>query len=71
MRQDVILNKVSIIERCLKRVFEVYDNNPVNLRDFTKQDSMILNIQRACEASIGLPIHIVAEKKLGIPQNSR
>lgn len=44
MKQDVILNKVSIIERCLKRVIEVYENNPVNLKDFTKQDSMILNI---------------------------
>lgn len=68
---DVVLNKVSIIERCLKRISEEYDNNPLNLLNFTKQDSIILNIQRACEAAIDLGIHVVAEKKLGIPQTSR
>jgi len=31
----------------------------------------VLNLQRACEASIDLAMHIVAEKDLGIPQNSR
>lgn len=31
----------------------------------------MLNIQRACEASIDLAMHIVAEKKLGLPQTSR
>ena len=49
---DVVLNKVTTIERCIKRINEVYESNPVNLEDFTKQDSIILNIQRACEASI-------------------
>ncbi len=71
MRTDVILNKISIIERCINRVLDVYDDNPDNLEDYTKQDSIILNIQRACEASIDLAMHIVAEKKLGLPQASR
>ncbi|MED1865807.1 DUF86 domain-containing protein [Fictibacillus nanhaiensis] len=71
MKNDVILNKISIIERCLKRINEEYDNNPLNLENFTKQDSIILNIQRACEAAIDLGMHVVAEKKLGIPQTSR
>ncbi|AXI01033.1 DUF86 domain-containing protein [Sporosarcina sp. PTS2304] len=68
---DVILNKVTTIERCVNRVHEVYDQNVDNLKDFTKQDSIILNIQRACEASIDLAMHIVSEKKLGIPKASR
>ena len=51
---DVILNKTTTIERCVKRIHEVYEDNPANLADFTKQDSIILNIQRACEASIDL-----------------
>jgi len=68
---DVIYNKVAVIERCLDRIKEEYDNNPKNLNNYTKQDSIILNIQRACEASIDLAMHIVSEKKLGIPQNSR
>lgn len=71
MSKDVILNKISVIERCIKRVNEEYENNFENLKNYTKQDSIILNIQRACEASIDLAMHIVSEKKLGIPQNSR
>ncbi|MFC7371670.1 DUF86 domain-containing protein [Fictibacillus iocasae] len=71
MNNDVIMNKISIIERCLSRINEVYDNNPLNLKDYTKQDSLILNIQRACEASIDLAMHLVSEKKLGLPQSSR
>ncbi|WNF38306.1 DUF86 domain-containing protein [Bacillaceae bacterium IKA-2] len=71
MRSDVILNKVNIIERCLVRVQDVYASSPENLSDYTKQDSIVLNIQRACEASIDLAMHIIAENKLGIPQHSR
>lgn len=71
MGSDVIYNKVEVIERCIKRIEEEYDNNPENLNNYTKQDSIILNIQRACEASIDLAMHIVSEKRLGIPQNSR
>lgn len=68
---DVILNKSTTIERCVNRIHEVYEGNPENLKDFTKQDSIILNIQRACEASIDLAMHIVSERKLGIPKASR
>ena len=71
MKSDVILNKISVIERCIKRIHEEFDNNPGNLTNYTKQDSIILNIQRACEASIDLAMHIVAERKLGLPQTSR
>lgn len=71
MKNDVIYNKAATIERCVKRVLEVYGDNPENLNDFTKQDSMILNIQRACEASIDLAMHVVSEKKLGLPKTSR
>jgi uncharacterized protein YutE (UPF0331/DUF86 family) len=71
MRNDVILNKVSTIERCIKRIEDVYENDPTNLTNFTKQDSIILNIQRACEASIDLAMHIVSEQRLGLPQTSR
>ncbi len=71
MKNDVILNKIHIIERCIRRIHEEYGNNPDHLKNFTKQDSIVLNLQRACEASIDLAMHIIAEKKLGLPQNSR
>ncbi|RJS50110.1 DUF86 domain-containing protein [Bacillus sp. PK3_68] len=71
MKSDVVLNKASMIERYIKRIHEEYNNTPKNLENCTKQDSIILNLQRACEASIDLAMHIVADKKLGLPQNSR
>lgn len=67
---DVILNKTTTIERCVNRIHEVYEGNAENLKDFTKQDSIILNIQRACEASIDLAMHVVSERKLGVPKAS-
>jgi hypothetical protein len=46
---DVVLNKAATIERCVQRVRHVYANNPTNLSDdLTRQDSIILNLQRAC-----------------------
>lgn len=68
---DVILNKTATIERCLNRIYEVYDQNPENLKNYTKQDSIVLNIQRACEASIDLAMHLISEKGLGVPKSSR
>lgn len=68
---DVVLNKVATIERCISRVNEVYQGDANNLNDFTKQDSIILNIQRACEASIDLAMHIVSKHNLGIPKAIR
>lgn len=68
---DVILNKTTTIERCLNRIHDVYGSNPENLSDFTKQDSIVLNIQRACEASIDLAMHVVGRRKLGVPKTSR
>lgn len=71
MKSDVIINKIAIIERCIRRINEEYEGNSENLNNFTKQDSIVLNIQRAAEACIDLAMHIVAEKAYGIPQNSR
>lgn len=68
---DVILNKTLSIEYYINCIQEVYSSNPENLKDFTKQDSIILNIQRACEASIDIAMHLVSERKLGIPKESR
>lgn len=71
MAKDVIINKVAIIERCISRIREEYANNPQNLQNYTKQDSIVLNIQRACEATIDLAMHVIAEQGWGVPQNSR
>jgi len=72
MPDDVLLNKAATIERCLARIQEEYGNNEKNLvENVTKQDSIILNLQRACEASIDLAMHAVRKRELGLPQESR
>jgi len=71
MPDDILLNKGQIIRRCLARVLEEYGGNPANLTNPTKQDSIVINIQRACEAAIDLAMHFVAQRNLGIPQTSR
>lgn len=71
MIDDIALNKAAIIRRCVKRVEEEFRGDPARLDDFTTQDSIVLNILRACEAAIDLAMHRVALDRLGIPQSSR
>jgi uncharacterized protein YutE (UPF0331/DUF86 family) len=72
MVDDVVLNKAAIIERCVARVRAEHGGDDGNLSDdITKQDSIILNLQSACEAAIDLAMHLVAVERLGVPQESR
>jgi uncharacterized protein YutE (UPF0331/DUF86 family) len=72
LADDVVLNKAAIIERCLARVREEHAGDDRNLlENLTRQDSIVLNLQRACEAAIDLAMHLVAERRLGLPQESR
>lgn len=69
MTDDILLNKAAIIERCLRRIAEDYDSCP-QLDNYTHLDAMILNLERACQATIDMAMHIVALRRLGIPQGS-
>ena len=71
MIDDVATNKAAIIRRCLARVSEEYRGDPSRLADFTTQDSVVLNLLRACEAAIDLAMHRISVAKLGVPQSSR
>jgi uncharacterized protein YutE (UPF0331/DUF86 family) len=66
---DILLNKAAIIERCLRRISEEHDACP-QLNNYTHLDAMILNLERACQATIDMAMHIVARRRLGIPQGS-
>ncbi len=69
---DVLLNKVAIIERSLQRINEEFVGYETELEtNFTKQDSITLNLLLACEAAIDSAMHVVRIKKLGVPQSSR
>ena len=69
--QLVIINKSIIVENCLSRINEEYENNINNLNDYTKQDSIVLNLQRACEACLDMAMYVVSTRKLGVPQVKR
>lgn len=72
MADDVILNKATSIERCLQRIREEYAGDDNNLfTNQTKQDAIVLNLQRACETAIDLAMYVVNQRRLGVPQESR
>ena len=72
MADDVLLNKAATIERCVSRAKQEYHTAPETFDDdFTRQDAAILNIQRACEATLDMGQHVIREYGMGIPQSAR
>ncbi len=72
MAHDVILNKIATIERCMKRIHEEYDSYEETFKDnYTKQDSVILNLERLSQATIDIATYIIRDEKLGLPSTSR
>ena len=67
----VIFNKYTIIENCIKRINSVYDGKLETLKDFNKQDVIVLNLQRACQAVIDIAMHIISVRNLGAPQSGK
>ena len=66
---EILLNKKTTIERCIKRIHQDYQDD--FLTNFTKQDAVILNIERACQAAIDIGNRVVKLKELGLPQSNR
>lgn len=72
MADDVLLNKAAAIERAVGRAREEYAGDDANLlKNQTRQDAIILNLQRACESSIDAAMHLVRVHRLGVPQETR
>ena len=69
MIEEVILNKSESIARCFSRVEEDYDEEFE--KNYTKQDAVILNIQRAIQQTIDLGAYLVKKYKLGIPKTTK
>jgi uncharacterized protein YutE (UPF0331/DUF86 family) len=69
---NVVLNKTATMERCIRRVLEEYQGFEIEFsNNFTKQDSVILNLERLCQAAIDLAAYLVRINKFGIPQDNR
>jgi uncharacterized protein YutE (UPF0331/DUF86 family) len=72
MADDVTINKAAVIERCVQRAREEYNQDPSTFAtNFTRQDAAILNVQRACEAALDMGQHWVRKFHLGVPQSAR
>lgn len=68
---DVILNKIHSIQRCLKRAREEYTRaGDTFATDYTRQDAAILNVTRSCEQAIDLANHVIRLKQFGVPGDS-
>jgi uncharacterized protein YutE (UPF0331/DUF86 family) len=72
MVDDVVVNKVGMIERCLARVREEYGEDGAGIDlDQRRQDALVLNLLRACETAIDVAMHVVRVRALGVPESSR
>jgi uncharacterized protein YutE (UPF0331/DUF86 family) len=72
MVDDVLINKVATIERCVARAREEYHKDPGSFAsDYTRQDAAILNIQRACQAALDMGHYLIRRERLGVPEGSR
>lgn len=68
---DIVINKVQSVQRCISRAREEYKSAGKNFgTDFTRQDAAVLNLLRACEQAIDLANHLIKTRKLGIPNSS-
>jgi uncharacterized protein YutE (UPF0331/DUF86 family) len=69
---DVIINKIQSIERCIFRAKQEYQAaGKAFQEDFSRQDAAILNITRACEQTIDLANYLIKKYKYGVPTSSR
>ena len=68
---EVLLNKATTIERCVARIRTERARKVSDEIAQAVEDSIVLNIQRACEASIDAAMHVVRLRELGIPQDRR
>lgn len=68
---DVVINKIQSIQRCVRRAREEYRADSDGFAtNYTRQDAALLNVLRACETAIDLANHVVRAGKLGIPVSS-
>jgi len=69
--RDIVMAKISSVQKCLKRIREVSGMNPESLDDINTEEIVTLNLQRAIQSTIDLAAHIVADEGWGVPQELR
>ena len=68
---DVTINKIQSIQRCVRRAREEYEADPDGFSsNYTRQDAAILNVMRACETAIDLANYVIRARRMGVPVSS-
>lgn len=72
MEPELFLRKAAVIDRCLTRITHTVGRDVAILEDnFDKQDIVLLNLQRACQACIDGAQLLVRKYNLGLPVSTR
>jgi uncharacterized protein YutE (UPF0331/DUF86 family) len=67
---DVVIQKLASIERCLASVRRYVADDLDRLKDAMVLDAVVLNLQRACEMAIDAACREVSRRRLGVPTDS-
>jgi uncharacterized protein YutE (UPF0331/DUF86 family) len=67
---DVVIQKLASIDRCLAAVRRYVANDLARLDDPMVLDAVVLNLQRACEQAIDAACREVSRRGLGVPTDS-
>ena len=70
VERDVVLAKIATVDRCLGRIDETRATES-GLRPIDVEDIVVLNLQRAIQATIDLATHVVATEGYGLPDSVR
>ena len=69
VERDVVTAKVATIDRCLQRIAETRTGRSAVLLPIELEDIVVLNLQRAIQASIDLATHVVATEGYALPDS--
>ena len=70
MADDVVVQKLASIDRCLGSVRRYVAGDLGRLADPMVLDAVVLNLQRACELAIDAACREVSRRGLGVPADS-
>ena len=70
MTDDVVIQKLASIDRCLESVRRYVAGDLERLGDQMVLDAVVLNLQRACELAIDAACREVSRHWLGVPADS-
>ncbi len=66
---DVIIEKATLLKFHISRFKDEFEMS-FSFTNISNVEAMILNIQRACQATLDIACHIIVINKLGLPKHS-